>query len=893
MTDRLRQLLHRFRFLFLFRSAQLDCDLDAEMSHHVELAIEENLQRGLPPDEARRQALVRFGGPQQAKEQHREARGLPFLDTLVQDLRFAFRMLRKSPGFTAMAVLTLGLGIGANTAIFSVVNSALLRPLAYREPQQLYLVREIVPQMAKFAPTLGANIPDFRIWQKQVHSFADIAIAESTSADLSGAGEPEVIRGVRASANIFDVLGAQPALGRAFLPEEDQAGRGNVVLLTDAFWRARFSGNPSALGKTMVLDGVPHEIVGILPASFRFPAALGGANNTTRVAFFEPLNGLKFYEEGLIGEFDFGALARLKPGVSPEQALAELNVVQAQIAKQASEGVDLLGALKPLEAEVIGPARLGLIFLLGAVGVVLLIVCANLAGLLLTRVPGRMREAAIRVALGATRARVIRQMLTETFLLSLAGGALGVWISVFAVKWFVHLAPVAIPRLDEVQMDARVLAFALLASIATGCLFGILPAWGVTRFAPLDTLKSASAATTENRKTRRLREALVGFEVALTTLLLILAGLLTASLGQLLRDNAGFAVQNVLVAGVDLPPQSYSQPDVRLHFYDLVLAGIQSWPGVQAAGWVSLPPLAGEGSVTGIRLPGDQQPNAERTVANYRPVSPGYFSAMGIPLLKGSFFGPADRGRKVVIVSQSIADRFWPGKNPIGQTCVTEWGPDVAAQVVGVVGDIRTVRLDEPPLMMVYVPEKWTNAYTVPTSASIVLRTANDPAASAGAIRQLIHGIDADVPITSVHPMTQIVSQSVDDRRFPMFLAIAFAVFSLVLASLGIFGVAGYSVEQRRQELGIRMALGADRKRLSRMVLRQGLAPVALGLATGVVAAIFAGRLIRSLLFGVSAHDPLMFGIVALVVAIVATVASYIPARRAMRVDPIVALRYE
>jgi hypothetical protein len=570
---------------------------------------------------------------------------------------------------------------------------------------------------------------------------------------------------------VFDVLGVQPALGRTFRPEEDGPGRGNVVVLTDAFWRARFHGDQSALGRTIVLDGVPHEIVGVLPASFRFPAALGGTNRIARLAFFSPLNGPKSYEQGLIGEFDFDAVARLKPGVTPEQALAELNIVQAQIANQANEGVDLLGALLPLEAEVVGPARLGLIFLLGAVGVVLL----------------------------------MGQMLTETFLLSLVGGTFGVWVAVFALKGFVHLAPPTIPRLDEVQIDARALSFALLASIATGCLFGILPAWRVTQFQPLDALKSGGSATTENRRTRRLREGLVGFEVALTTVLLILGGLLTASLGRLLRGNAGFAVQNVLVAAVDLPPQSYSQADARMRFYDRVLAAVQSLPGVRTAGWISIPPLGGEGSVTGIHLPGEAKAGAETPVANYRPVSPDYFSAIGIPLLRGRTFAPADLNRKVVVVSQSVAERFWPGKNPIGQICVTQWGPDLPAEVVGVVGDIRTVRLDEPPLMMVYVPY-WFNSISVPSSASFVLGTAGAPAGSAGTVRHLIHSIDANVPITSLHPMAQIVSQSVDARRFPMSLTVSFAVFSLVLASLGIFGVVGYSVEQRRQELGIRLA---------------------------------------------------------------------------------------
>jgi len=887
---RLRQLLHRIHSLFLRNS--LDRDLDAEISSHLQFAIDENLQRGLSLAEARRQALLRFGGPEQAKEHHRDARGLPFLETLFQDLRFAFRMLRKSPGFTAVAVLTLALGIGVNTAIFSVVNSVLLRPLAYREPQQLYLVREIVPQLAKFAPEMDANIPDFRIWQKQVHSFADVAIAEAATAGLTGAGEPEMIRGVRASANILEVLGAKPALGRTFFPEEDEPGRGHVVILTDAFWRARFQADQSVLEKTMVLDGVPNQIVGVLPASFCFPYALGGTNRTARLAFFQPLNGPKSYEQDLIGEFDFNAIARLKPGVTPEQALAELNVVQAQIARQANEKVDLLAALHPLEAEVVGPARLGLIFLLGAVGVVLLIVCANLAGLLLTPVPGRMREAAIRVALGATRARVINQMLTETFLLSFFGGAFGVWIAVFAVKRFVLLAPASIPRLDEVQTDTRVLLFALLTSIATGCLFGILPAMRLTHSGPLETLKSGGSATTESRHTRRLREGLVGFEVALTTLLLILAGLLTASLGRLLRQESGFAVQNVLVASVDLPPQSYSQADVRLRFYDRVLAGIQSLHSVRVTGWVSIPPLGGEGSVTGIRLPDEPQTRTETPIANYRPASPDYFSAMGIPLLRGRTFTPADVNRKVVLVSQSVADRFWPGKDPIGKICVTQWAGDVPAEVIGVVGDIRTVRLDAPPLMMVYVPY-WFNSISVPSSASFILRTATDPASFTGAVRQLVHSIDANVPITSLQPMTQIVSQSVDARRFPMFLAISFALFSLVLASLGIFGVVAYSIEQRRQELGIRMALGAGTKNLLRMVLRQGMAPVAVGLIVGVVAATLSGQVISSLLFGVSGHDPLTLGIVALVVAIVSAVACYIPARRAMRVDPIVALRYE
>lgn len=483
-------------------------------------------------------------------------------------------------------------------------------------------------------------------------------------------------------------------------------------------------------------------------------------------------------------------------------------------------------------------------------------------------------------------------MLMETLMLSAAGGALGIWVASLGVKWLVLWAPPGIPRLDEVQMDVRALFFALAASLGTGFLFGLLPAWRVARSEPLEALKSGAVTTTETRRTRRLRESLVGFEVGLTTLLLILAGLLIASLGQLLHVHTGFAVENVLVADLTLPPQDYSQLATRRQFYDRVLAGLQSLPGVRAVGWITIPPLGGEGSVTGITVPGEQQRSAETPIANYRPISPDYFSAMGIPVLQGRVFGPQDRDRKVVVVSQSVAERFWPGKNPIGQICITEWAGDVPSEVVGVVGDIHAVSLDEPPFMMVYVPE-WFNSISVPGFASVVLRTTNDPSALSGPVRELIHGIDASVPVTSLMPMKQIVSQSADARRFPIYLASSFALSSLLLASLGIFGVIAYSVEQRRQELGIRMALGADLRTVLALVLRQGIKPVMAGAALGILAALASGQLIRNLLFGVSAHDPLTFAVVALVVATVALLACYIPARRATKVDPMVALRYE
>jgi predicted permease len=872
----------------LFRRNAVETELDDELRFHFDNQVEKLVRSGFPLIEARRVARLTFGGSELIKEECREARGIHFLETLWKDLSFGLRQLRRSPGFTSIAVLTLALGIGANTAIFSVVNSALLRPLAYSDPQQLYLVKEIVPQLAKSYPLMDANLPDYQIWRRQVQSFADVAIAESVSADLTRAGEPEVIQGVRASSNIFAVLGAQPALGRAFRPDEDEPDRGHVVILTDGFWRRRFQADPSVLGKSLTLDGVPHEIVGVLPASLRFPPALGGGRLQD---FLEPLNGPLPYEQDLIGEFDFAAVARLKPGVTSDQALAELNLVQAQIAKQANMGEDLRAALLPLQAEVVGPSRQGLIFLLAAVGAVLLIVCANLASLLLARVPGRLREAAIRTALGASRPRILRQMLTETFLLSVAGGLAGIWIARLAVAWLLRVAPANIPRLNEVRLDARVLIFAVGISLCTAILFGLLPALRIIRAEPLDVLKAAASAHTEGRRTRLLRECLVGLEVGLASGLLLLAGLLTASLAKTLNVNAGFAVENVLIAGVDLPAQSYPQPIARLRFCDRVLHDLKNLPDVRAAGWVSIPPLAGQGSVTGITLPGTPA-NAEQPMANYRSASPDYFSAMGIPFLQGRVFSPADRGRKVVIVSQTIANRFWPGQNPIGRICITHWDGDVPSEVIGVVGDVRTVRLEETPLMMVYVPD-WFNSISASSSPSFIIRTSAEAGSSTAAVGALIHKIDPDVPVTSIRPMSQVVSQSVSARRFQMFLTMAFALSSLLLATLGIFGVVSYSVQQRRQELGIRTALGADLDGLLRMVLRQGMAPVMLGLPGGLIAAAFAGRLISSLLFGVSPYDPLTVSAIAIVVTAVALLACYIPARRAMRLDPMVALRYE
>jgi predicted permease len=817
------------------------------------------------------------------------------MNALLQDLRYALRMLAKSPGFTAVAILTLALGIGANTAIFSIVNGVLLRPLAFRQPQQLCVIREIVPQLTKFYPSFPANYPNFLIWQKQLHSFENIGLADSISMDFRGRGGVAVeLPGLKVSSTLLETLGIHPALGRNFRSEEDHRGSDHAVILTDSFWRSEFHADPSIVGKSITLDGKSFEVAGVLPTSFHFPQSgeLGPLTTfSPHLAFLKPL-GEDPTDDDLLGEFDYAAIGRLKPGVSLAQALAELNVVQAQIAKQANEQMDLRAELIPLASEILGPARQGLLFLLAAVGAVLLIVCVNLANLLLARVPRRMREAAIRTALGASRARLVRQMLTESLLLGISGGALGILLASFGVQAIVSAAPPGIPRLAEVSMDPRVLLFAIFISVFTAVLFGILPAWRVAHAEPQDALKSGATNTTESRRTRRLRSSLIALEVALSTVLLILGGLFTSSLVHLLRVNTGFSTENVLTADVDLPPQNYSSNAASTHFYDQTLAAIRALPGVRSVGWINFLPLEGEGSVSPIaRADANKADISTMPLADYRVASPDYFSAMGIPFIAGRAFTDADRGRKLVVVSQKTAERLWPGQNPIGQMCLSSWGSWKPVQVIGVVADIRTIQMDKAPVMMVYMQD-WPFDH-VAWGGSIVVRTMMDPSGAASAVRDAIHRVDPDVPITELRPMSDVISKSVDTRRFQMLLAVLFAACALFLASLGIFGVVAYSVEQRRHELGIRLALGAQLANLRGMILRQGMAPVIAGLAVGMMAAMILGRLIAGLLFGVHAFDPLTFACVTIVVVLVALAACYIPARRAMKVDPMVALRYE
>lgn len=812
-----------------------------------------------------------------------------------RDFRSGLRLMMREPLYACFALAVLGLGIGVTTAIFSLVNGILLQPLPYRQPQQLYLIREIVPRMGQMEGSWPANLRNFDEWRKHSQSFSEMAVAEPMSADFSAAAEAKEIYGAHVSANLFHLLGVSARLGRTFLPQQDEPGRDNVVIVTNSFWRDELRSDPAIIGKSITLNGTPNEVIGVLPASFRFfkNYQLGArVQFGSQTEFFKPL-GVDLSTVFPLGNFRFAAIARLKPSVTASQALADLNVVQAQIAsdlaKEGSHKMELRAELTPLESEVIGASRRGLLLLLASVATVLLIVCVNLAGLALARASVRQREAAIRVSLGASRGRLISQTLTEALPLSLLGGFLGIAFAYLGLHWLTASAPVDLPRLDQVHIDFHVLSFCLAVSLAAGLLLAILPAWRNARVDPQQTLKSGGTMMTSDRASRTLRQSLIVFEVALTMMLVIVAGTLSASLARVLRVDKGFDADSTLAVDVALPPQSYSQQADRLHFYDSARLAVANLPFVRSAGWISKLPLEGQAFILVVNVPGIVQEDYSKFMANFRLGSPDYFRAMGIPLLKGRVFDESDRGKNVAVISQTVAGQVWPGENPIGKQFHPGANNAPLAEVIGVVGDIRTVRLDEPPLPMVYMPY-WE--IQTPMTASLVVRTHGaTPSSAASEIRRVLRSIDPQVPVVNVRTMDQVVSESVATRRFQTTLARSFAFWALFLAGLGVFSVASYSVSQRRHELGIRMALGAASSNLRRLIVRDGIKPILLGMLVGIAASFVVGKAINSLFFGVRMDNPLLLALSATIVLAVGLLACYVPAIATSRISPLEVLR--
>lgn len=808
--------------------------------------------------------------------------------SIWRDLRNAARMLRREPCVTAVAIITVALGVGANTAIFSIVNGVLLQPLPYSDPNRLVALREVIPVMAQTYPTMPVSARHFTEWRLRTSSFERLsAVAVGTEA-LTGVGEPEQMDAARVSANLFDTLGVRPSLGRVFASGEDECGGQRVAVISDALWRRRFRADTAVVGKTIELDSQAYTIVGVLPPSFRFPSARmldAGQVSCAKPEVFRPLVFRAGELKELMSDFNYTVIAKLRRGVSAERARAELNVVAAQLTKMSGENVELRASVVPMRDSIVGKSRRALWVLLAAVGIVLLIACVNLANLLLARTERRARDLAVRIALGAGSGQIVRQALVETVLLALIGGGLGVSIAASSLDAFVRSAPVGIPRLDEVRLDPWVLLFALTITTGAGLLFGLAPAWRAARVDPQDALKDGGRTIGSATAGSRLRAGLVAAEVSLSVILLTTAALLIFSFARLLDTDKGFRAPTVLAGQVQIPSGKYKEPELRNAFHERVLERLGAQPGVGSAAIVTALPLTGETWIDSIALPGDKRPDMEWPMVNVRFASAGYFRTMGIPLLAGRSFSDSDRHRNVAVVSGRVAHLLWPEADAVGRTFVIN---NTDREVIGVVGDVLT-EPHKPAVSIVYRPY-WEWA---PSQVELVARASGDPRSIAGAMRAAVRNIDPDVPLPELYTMQEVLAESLGQRRFQMMLISAFAGTALLLAALGIYGMVSYSVTRRRNEMGVRMALGARAADLFGMVIRQTMRPVVAGLVVGIVGALASERPLASLLYDAHAGDPRIVAAVTGILFAVALTACVVPARRSTRVSPLEALRHE
>lgn len=810
------------------------------------------------------------------------------MNSIIKDIRFALRTLVKKPGFAIIAVMTLALGIGGSTSIFTVVDAALLRGLPYKSPDQLYHVWEQVPRQE--FPKREMSYPDYQDYQ-QNNVFEGLAAYTGGGVLLSGNGETESVAGPRASANFFQVLGVDPILGRTFQAGEDQQGGPNVTVITYGLWQRKFGGNPGIIGQQLTINGQGYTVIGILPASFQFALR----NNDLWLPYQPTQNQLtRRYMHGT------NLIGRLKPGVDATQAASDLNVIAKRIEQQHNDShAGITARVVPLQEEIVGTVKPILLVLLAAVGFVLLIACANVASLLLTRSLSRQKEVAIRSALGASRWRVVRQLLTESILLSLVGGAAGLMIAYWGVPALVAAIPqqqlIAMPFLRDLGLDTGILAFSFALSLVTGLIFGLAPALQSSRLDLNDVLKEGGRHAS-GTASHRLRSALVVSEIALAVVLLVGAGLMMKSLWRLLNTNVGFKTENVMTMTVVLPPAKYTDANQQINFNNQLRERVQSLPGVVGAGTVNILPVNG-GNTTRFYVDGDPIPAPGQEIeSNIRTVSDDYFKTLGIPLLGGRTFDTRDTANTpvAVIINKTIADRVFPGRDPVGMRLRYPSVQVDPITIVGVVGDVKITGLDEAVKPVLYYSFRQSPS----TFANLVARTSSDPNALSNSIRNEVRNLEPDAAILNVRTMDEMIAQTPASfmRRFPALLISIFAGVALLLASIGIYGVVSYSVSQQTHYIGVRMALGASPADILKMVLKQGLVLALLGVGIGVVAALGLMRVLMkksTLLFEVSGNDLGTFSIVTGALFVVALLACYLPARRATKVDPLVALRYE
>jgi len=879
----------------MLRRERLDQDLDEELRAHLEMRAADNLAAGMSPGQARHEAQKRFGNTTLLKEDTREVDIIGWLDEVARDFRHALRMLLRNPGFTVVAVLTLALGIGANTAIFSIINSVLLHPLPYHDPDNLVMVWESNSQHPKLHNTVSP--PNFLDWQSGNTVFSTMAFVFDERDNLTGNGEPQEVVVQDVSANFFSLLGVDPIIGPGFTPENGQPGHANVVILSYGLWKERFASDPAIVGKSILLNGHPQTVVGVAPQNFQWfikDGSLTGAKPQMWSPFVFPQS---FHDHKQIGRF-ITVVARLHPGTTHSQAQTQMNAIASRLEQEYPDfdghwGVNVV----PLRQQISGDLRPALLVLFGAVALVLLIACANVSSLLLARAASREREMAIRTAIGASRWRIARQLLMESLLLALIGGGIGVALAVWGTNALLAASPRNLLDLRFVSMDLFVLAFALAATLLAGLLFGFLPSYISAHSRISETLKEGGRGSSSANRRAFARNAFVVAQLGLALVLLTGSGLLIRSFVRLIGVDPGFDTGHLLTFKIALPRSKYGTDPRCLAFFQQLLARISAVPGVRSASMESFPPLTGLGAATGVHLL--SQPSlalSDLPVADVGVVGPDYFATMSIPLHAGRLFNTQELAQEkhVTIINQAFADKYLHGVNPLGQKAAiymksfaeNEIQP---SEIIGVVGDVHQIGLDTSPEPTVY----WPHPELVMSGMTILVRTSNDPFAMVSAVRKELQQMDPELPMAAVATMDQLLADSLSRSRFTMLLLGIFAAVALVLSAVGIYGLIAYSVTQRTQELGIRIALGAQRRDVLRLVLGQGTRLTLLGVTVGVLAALGFARLLSTLLFGVSATDPITFAGVAALLGFVALAACYIPARRATRVDPIVALRYE
>jgi len=865
----------------LFGAPKADRELDEELQYHVRRLTQENLARGMSQTEAREAALRAMDGLEQNKEKCRETRNVSSVSNFGRDMRYALRLLRKSPGFTLVAVLTLALGIGANSAIFSVVDAILLRPLPFPEPERLVKLWENQPTKGYYGNVV--NPYNYLDWRENTHSFVDMAAYSDVEVNVTGAGEAVSLPTSRVTTPFFSVLGIPAMLGRTFLSEDGVPGNHNTVI-SYGLWQERFGGNRDVIGKTLTINGQPAMIIGVMPPGFRVP------KSRAQLWSVLPITRAETWKAGRY----LAVIARLKPGITLQQAQQDMKSVAQITARLRPENdTNWSAEADPMLQDVTQDVRRPLWVLLSAVGFLLLIACANVANLLLMRGTGRLREIAVREALGASRRRIVQQLLAEGFVLAVIGLGLGLLFAKFGLMGLLSMIPQStpLPRTEPVTIDLRVLLFAILVSLITVALFALMPALRLSRVDVQEAMRQGTLRSAGSGN-RLLRRGLVAAEIALAIILSIGAGLMFRSFERLTSVDPGFRPEHVLTMRIFLSPARFETPQKRSqHVNDLVTA-LRELPGVEAAASVHFLPLRGQTSGSCFE-PGDAKPTSQSPDAQFLITTPGYFRTMGTPLVSGRDFDERDivGAPSAMIVNQAFADRYLKGQDPLGKPFSVCWSDSVVnpAHVVGVVGNARQEALQDAPEPTIFLPQSQAGMYF----ATLVVRAQGDASLLTHAAEAAVHRVDPDQALAGMQTMDSVLSDSVSQPRFRMMLLIVFAVLALVLASIGVYGVISYSVGQRNTEIGIRMALGARRPQVLLMVMREALLLALIALIAGLGASLALMRLLRSLLFEVAPADLPTFASVSVLMLLVALLATWAPARRATRVDPMVALRYE